>query len=83
MLNASIPGSQLDALAPVDDAGRTMLRTLLERDSLTGRGYHRVRRVARTIADLDGEHEVVRDTHVALALQLRVSLKVSTRWQAA
>lgn len=83
MLNASIPGSQLDALAPVDDAARTMLRTQLERDSLTGRGYHRVRRVARTIADLDGEHEVVRDSHVALALQLRVSLKVSTRWQAA
>lgn len=83
MLSGDVPASQLDALAPVDDVARAMLRDQLERDSLTGRGYHRIRRVARTIADLAGEHEVVTDEHVALALRLRVSLKVSTRWQAA
>ena len=83
VLSGAIPASQLDALAPVDADARAMLRDQLERDSLTGRGYHRVRRVARTIADLDGEHEVVTVEHVALALRLRVSLKVSTRWQAA
>lgn len=81
--NAEIPAAQLDALAPVDDAARRLLRDHLERDVLTGRGYHRIRRVARTVADLDGDHEVVGEGHVALALQLRVSLRISAPWRAA
>ena len=53
-----------------------MLRAELERGRLTGRGYHRVRRVARTIADLDEpDHELVVVEHVALALSLRVRLR--------
>jgi magnesium chelatase family protein len=61
-----------------------MLRAELERGRLTGRGYHRVRRVARTIADLDeAEHELVVVDHVALALSLRVRLRVSSGRDAA
>jgi magnesium chelatase family protein len=56
-----------------------MLRDQLEADLLTGRGYHRVRRVARTIADLDGAGDEVLEGHIATALQLRVSLRVSRR----
>ena len=51
----------------------------MERELLTGRGYHRIRRVARTIADLQGEHELVLDEHVLMALSLRVRLSVSSR----
>ena len=84
MLNSEIPASHLDILAPLQPAARLMLRNELERERLTGRGYHRIRRVARTLADLDGDPvEAVGEQHVAMALQLRVRLRVSSREQAA
>ncbi|MEO7371523.1 MAG: YifB family Mg chelatase-like AAA ATPase [Ilumatobacteraceae bacterium] len=80
MLNSEIPASHLDILAPVQPEGRLMLRNELERELLTGRGYHRIRRVARTLADLDGDLETpVGERHVAMALQLRVRVRVSVR----
>jgi magnesium chelatase family protein len=57
----------------------------MERDRLTGRGYHRVRRVARTIADLrrPGEERIELDD-VELALSMRTALPraaaVPPRW---
>ena len=84
MLNGAVPAPELDGCAPISAAARALLRSELERGLLTGRGYHRVRRVARTIADLDErEHPVVLDEHVALALSLRVRLRVSTGRDAA
>ena len=84
MLNSEIPASHLDILAPLHPAARLMLRTELERERLTGRGYHRIRRVARTLADLDDDSsDAVGEQHVAMALQLRVRLRVSAREQAA
>ena len=84
MLNSEIPASHLDILAPLQPAARLMLRNELERERLTGRGYHRIRRVSRTIADLDGDTSAaVAEQHVALALQLRVRLRVSVREQVA
>jgi magnesium chelatase family protein len=84
MLNSEIPASHLDVLAPLAPAARSMLRSELERERLTGRGYHRIRRVARTLADLDGDMSAaVSEDHVALALQLRVRLRVSMREQVA
>jgi magnesium chelatase family protein len=83
-LNSAIPASHLDILAPLQPEARLMLRNELERERLTGRGYHRIRRVARTIADLDGDMSApVGPEHVAMALQLRVRLRVSVREQVA
>ena len=83
-LNSAIPASHLDILAPLQPEARLMLRNELERERLTGRGYHRIRRVARTIADLDGDTSApVGQEHVAMALQLRVRLRVSVREQVA
>ena len=83
-LNSAIPASHLDILAPLHPEARLMLRNELERERLTGRGYHRIRRVARTIADLDGDMSApVGQEHVAMALQLRVRLRVSVREQVA
>jgi magnesium chelatase family protein len=83
-LNSAIPASHLDILAPLQPEARLMLRNELERERLTGRGYHRIRRVARTIADLDGDMSApVGPEHVAMALQLRVRLRVSAREQVA
>lgn len=83
MVNAHIPPSRLDELAPLHPAARQRLRDELERDRLTGRGYHRIRRVARTIADLQEGGELVLDQHVVMALQMRVRLSVTAREHAA
>lgn len=74
-LNAQLPPRVLDDVAPVDDAARAVLRTEMEAERLTGRGYHRVRRVARTIADLGPEPDaVIGEPTLALALSMRGSL---------
>ena len=72
--NAHISVDELDSVAPLTTAARAGLRRELEVGRLSGRGLHRVRRVARTIADLQGEAEVVDEHHVAAALQLRSGL---------
>jgi magnesium chelatase family protein len=83
-LNSEIPSSKLDDFAPLDAGGRRMLRTELERYRLTGRGYHRIRRVARTLADLDPlAGDVIDEGHVAMALQFRVQISVEVGGRAA
>ena len=77
--NSQIPPGRLDELAPLSAAAIGLLRLRLESGDLTGRGYHRIRRVARTIADLEGVHDMVEADHVALALGLRVRLGVGRR----
>jgi magnesium chelatase family protein len=72
--NAAIAVDELDRLAPLSVAARAVLRRELELGRLSGRGLHRIRRVARTIADLDGAPEVVGEVHVAAALRMRTSL---------
>ncbi|HEY4331518.1 MAG TPA: YifB family Mg chelatase-like AAA ATPase [Ilumatobacteraceae bacterium] len=73
-LNSAIPASLLDSIAPLAPPAQKLLRVELERDRLTGRGYHRVRRVARTLADLAGDAELIGEEHVVMALQFRVRL---------
>ena len=69
--NAEADGEVLAAVAEPDAAGRDLLRLAAERLKLSARGYHRVLRVARTLADLDGAEGVSR-IHVAEALGYRV-----------
>jgi magnesium chelatase family protein len=84
-LNAALSADELDEVAPLAADARRVLRNEIERERLTGRGYHRVRRVARTIADLTqpGELLVTLD-HVELALSMRASLRgpasTDARW---
>ena len=74
-LNGAIPPPLLDTVAPLDNAAKRMLRSEMERDLLTGRGYHRVRRVARTVADLDASMpEAITEQHLVMALSFRVRL---------
>jgi magnesium chelatase family protein len=62
----------LDRFAPLTPPAAQLLRDELERQRLTGRGYHRIRRVARTLADLEPEPpELVDAGQVQLALSLR------------
>jgi magnesium chelatase family protein len=68
--NALVPPGMIDEVAPVTGGARTVLEERLRRGDLTARGYHRVRRVARTVADLLGDDEVNED-HVVAAIGLR------------
>ena len=70
-VNADAEGALLEAVATPDGEGHALLARAAERFGLTARGYHRVLRVARTIADLDGAEEVTRP-HVAEALGYRL-----------
>jgi magnesium chelatase family protein len=74
--NAIVPAGLLDELAPLALSARVMLQKQLEAGRLSARGMHRVRRVARTLADLD-DVDTIDDHHVALALQMRVALSSS------
>jgi magnesium chelatase family protein len=69
-VNARAEGALLDRVATPDAAGQTLLTDAADRMQLTARGYHRVLKVARTLADLDGA-ESVRRLHVAEALSYR------------
>ena len=68
--NAELDGQLLDELAAPDADGKRLLVDASERLHLSARGYHRVLRVARTLADLEGS-EGVRRIHIAEALSYR------------
>ena len=72
--NAAIPAHRLDDVAPLSAAAAARLRRELELGRLSGRGLHRVRRVARTLADIAGAGDVIDEATVSLALNLRVDM---------
>jgi magnesium chelatase family protein len=74
VLNAMLTGELLDRFAPIEPAANSLLRRELEAGRLTGRGLHRVRRVARTLADRDGDLDVISESHIATALALRARI---------
>jgi magnesium chelatase family protein len=69
--NADAEGRLLDEIAAPDTEGAALLARAADRLKLTARGYHRILRVARTIADLDAS-ETVRRPHLAEALGYRL-----------
>ncbi|TFI57412.1 ATP-binding protein [Sphingomonas parva] len=68
--NAEADGDLLERVATPDEPGRRLLAQAAEAMRLSARGFHRVLRVARTIADLAGS-EAVHRVHVAEALSYR------------
>jgi magnesium chelatase family protein len=69
-LNSEMHFKHLKQFCAVSDAGRTLLKAAMDRYHLSARAYHRILKIARTIADL-AEAENVADAHLAEALQFR------------
>ncbi|WP_342359463.1 YifB family Mg chelatase-like AAA ATPase [Terrarubrum flagellatum] len=70
--NAACPPTLIEEVAKPDSSGASLMRSAAETMKLTARGYHRVLKVARTLADLDGEEKVGR-VHLAEALAYRAT----------
>jgi len=70
-VSADAEGDMLEQIASPDAEARALLMRVAERFHLSARGYHRVMRVARTIADLDGA-ETVAKPHIAEAVSFRL-----------
>ncbi len=70
-VNSVLSGRMLDQLAVLDGPGRELLRAAMTDMGLSARAYDKVRRLSRTIADLEGEPDIKAD-HVAEAVQYRL-----------
>lgn len=70
-VNADAEGALLEEIAAPDAEGRDLLLRVAERIGLSARGYHRILRVARTIADLEGASDI-RKPHIAEAVSFRL-----------
>ena len=74
--NAAAPVSVIEQVVEPDKESKSLLLQAAERFSLSARAYHRVLKVARTLADLGGSEFVTRP-HVAEALSYRLNLSAS------
>jgi magnesium chelatase family protein len=68
--NAQLAGREIDRHCPLDAPGETLLKHAITRLDLSARAYHRVLKLARTVADLAG-HEQIGAAHLAEAIQYR------------
>ena len=68
--NAAMESSHIRKYCNLSDAAASLLKNAFDRLGLSGRGYDRILRVARTIADLD-EYDIIRREHIFEALRFK------------
>jgi magnesium chelatase family protein len=71
--NAAAPAAAMEDVARLDGPGAALIREAADKYALTARGFHRVMKLARTIADLEGVEAVAR-AHLAEALAYRAGI---------
>ncbi|MCG8573047.1 MAG: YifB family Mg chelatase-like AAA ATPase [Spirochaetes bacterium] len=69
-LNAAIPPEKINDYCQIDNGGKKILEKFVDNNLLTARSYHKILKVARTIADLAGA-EKINSAHLREALELR------------
>ncbi len=70
LFNGEIPPSKLREYCPLDDSAEKFLQSTFDNLGLSARAYDRILKVARTVADLDGE-EIISRRHISKAVQYR------------
>ena len=75
--NAQLDSASIRKYCIADESAMAVLRNAYDKLGLSARGYDRIMRVSRTVADLEGS-EIIRATHIAEAIQLRLDRKY---WQ--
>ena len=70
MSNADMGPAEVRDHCPVDEAGKSLLRAAMQQLHMSARAYHRILKLARTIADLAGS-EAIETAHLAEAIQYR------------
>ena len=75
--NTTLNNKQIEETCRLDEAGRQLLEQAIDRLGFSARAYHRVLKVARTIADLAAE-EMIRPAHVAEAVRYRCLDRANT-----
>jgi magnesium chelatase family protein len=68
--NSMMPSPMVSDICQINEAGKNLLKTAMERLGLSARAYDRILKVSRTIADLAGSEEI-RTEHLAEAIQYR------------
>ncbi len=68
--NSLLSTAEIDQYCATDEAGMNLLKQAISRLNLSARAYHRILKIARTIADLAGE-EAIASVHIAEAVQYR------------
>ena len=68
--NAALGTQEIDRFCTLDTAGETLLKQAITRLNLSARAYHRVLKLARSVADLAGS-EAIAPAHLAEAIQYR------------
>ncbi len=82
-LNAALDDNGLNEFAPLTKGASELLRREVERGRLTARGLQRIRRVSRTLADLDGQPDAIDEMFVISALGMRARIGLSAVGRAA
>ena len=70
LVNGDMGPGEVQTFCPIDEEGTNLMRAAVRQMDLSARSYHRVLKLARTIADLAGE-EAIQTQHLAEALQYR------------
>ena len=71
--NADMRVGEIRQFCKLQDEGQSLMRAAMSQLNLSARGYHRILKLARTIADLSGSEEI-QSAHLAEALQYRPKL---------
>ena len=70
LCNSEMGPAEVWKFCPLDDSAKGLLQTATQRLNLSARAFHRILKVSRTIADLEGSREIT-VAHLAEALQYR------------
>lgn len=80
LYNSQIPAASMEQWCSMEEAGQKMLRDAFEQLELTARGYYRIIRVARTIADMEGAEQIKR-RHIQESLVFRSIDRKVWNWE--